>query len=53
MGDTGDDILCLLGLTSDEKIVYATVKTKFQSRFVKLRNVIFECCKFNKRKVKV
>ena len=50
MGDTADNILCSLGLTSDEKKVYATVKTKFKSHFVKHRNVIFECCKFNQRK---
>ena len=45
MGDAADDILCSLGLTSDEKKVYATVKTKFESHFVKRRNVIFERCK--------
>ena len=50
MGDAADDILCSLGLTSDEKKVYATVKTKFESHFVKRRNVIFERCKFNQRK---
>ena len=50
MGDTADDILCLLGLTSDEKKVYATVKTKFESHIVKHINVIFEHCKFNQRK---
>ena len=50
MGDAADDILCLLGLTSDEKKVYVMVKTKFEGHFVKRRNVIFECCKFKQRK---
>ena len=50
MGDAANDILCSLGLTSDEKKVYATVKTKFESHFIKRRNVIFERCKFNQRK---
>ena len=49
MGDTVDDILYSLGLTSDEKKVYVMVKTKFESHFVKRRNVIFEHCKFNQR----
>ena len=50
MGDAADDILCSLGLSDDEKKVYATVKTKFESHFVKCRNVIFERCKLNQRK---
>ena len=50
MGDTADDILCSLGLSDDEKKIYETVKTKFESHFVKWRNVIFERCKFNQRK---
>ena len=50
MGDAADNILSLLGLTSDEKKVYTTVKVKFESHFIKRRNVIFECCKFNQRK---
>ena len=50
MGDAADDILCLLGLTNEEKKVYAMVKTKFESHFVKRRKVIFERCKFNQRK---
>ena len=41
MGDAADDILSLFGLTEDNKKVYETVKEKFDSYFVKRRNVIF------------
>ena len=51
MGDAADNILCSLGL-SDDKKVYETVKTKLESHFVKRRNVIFKCCKFNQREGK-
>ncbi len=50
MGDDADDILRSFGLTEDEKKVYATVKQKFESHFVKRRNTIFERAKFNMRK---
>ena len=49
MGDVADDILSLFGLTEDDKKVYETVKEKFDSYFVKRRNVIFERAKFNRR----
>jgi len=49
MGDAADDILTSLSLTTDERKVYATVKTKLEAHFVKKRNVIFERAKFNSR----
>ena len=50
MGDEADDILCSFTLTEEDARVYATVKGKFESHFVKRRNVIFERAKFNMRK---
>ena len=49
MGDEADDILASFGLTEDEKKVYDTVKGKFESYFIRRRNVIFERAKFNRR----
>ena len=48
MGDKGDDILRSFNLSEAEK--YDTVKEKFDSHFVKRRNVIYERAKFNMRK---
>ena len=50
MGDEADDILRSFGLTKVQKKNYDTVKEKFESHFVKRRNVIFERAKFNMRK---
>ena len=50
MGDEADDILRSFGLTEEEKKNYDTVKEKFESHFVKRRNIIFERAKFNMRK---
>lgn len=50
MGNEADDILRSFSLTEEDKKVYATVKGKFESHFVKRRNFIFEHAKFNKRK---
>ena len=50
MGDEADDILRSFTLTEEDARVYATVKGKFESHFVKRRNVIFERAKFNMRK---
>ena len=50
MGNAADDILCSLGLSDDEKKVYEMVKTKLRNHFIKWRNVVFKCCKFNQRK---
>ena len=50
MGDEADDILCSFSLSEESKKVYAPVKEKFESDFVKRRNVIFKRVKFNMRK---
>ena len=50
MGDAADDILHSFKLTEADSKVYETVKEKFESHFVKRRNVIFERVKFNNRK---
>ena len=50
MGDAADDILRSFKLTEANLKVYETVKEKFESHFVKRRNVIFERAKFNNRK---
>lgn len=50
MGDEADDILRSFELTEAQTKEYATVKGKFESHFVKRRNVIFERAKFNMRK---
>ena len=50
MGDEADDILRSFDLSDVDKRVYRTVKEKFDSHFVKKRNVIFERAKFNMRK---
>jgi len=50
MGDKGDDILRSFSLSEADKKKYDTVKAKFDSRFVKRRNVIYERAKFNMRK---
>ena len=50
MGDVSNDIVTSFGLTKEEKKTYDTVVAKFQSHFVKKRNIIFEHTKFNQRK---
>jgi len=50
MGDKGDDILRSFNLSEADKKKYDTVKEKFDSHFVKRRNVIYERAKFNMRK---
>ena len=52
MGDQADDILSSFGLSEDEAKTYETVKAKFESHFVKRRNVIYERAKFNMRRQK-
>ena len=47
MGDEADDILSSLGLSNDDKKSYDTVKTKLEGHFVKRKNVIYECARFN------
>ena len=50
MGDEADDILRLFGLSADDTKKYDVVKGKFDSHFVKRRNVIYERAKFNQRR---
>jgi hypothetical protein len=50
MGDEADDILRSFKLEEEEAKVYKTVKDKFESFFVKRRNVIYERARFNLRK---
>ena len=50
MGDKADDILQSFTLSDEDLKKYDTVKQKFDSHFVKRRNVIFERAKFNSRK---
>ena len=50
MGEDADDILYSFGLTEDERKSYTTVSTKFEARFVKRRNPIYERAKFNMRR---
>lgn len=50
MGDNADDILQSFELSEDDKKVYKTVKGKFDSYFVKRRNVVYERAVFNRRK---
>ena len=50
MGDEADDILRSFNLTEAQQAEYAVVKERFNSQFVRKRNVIFERAKFNMRK---
>ena len=49
MGDEADDILGSFWLFEEEKKVCIMVLNKFESHFVKRRNIIFERAKFNTR----
>ena len=49
MGEEAEDILQSFRLTEDERKSNATVKDKFQSLFVKRRNIVYELCGFNLR----
>ena len=49
MGDQADDILGSFGLSEEESSRYETVKAKFESYFVKKKNVIYERARFNMR----
>ena len=50
MGDQADDILRSFNLSEEDSKKYTVVKEKFDSHFVKRKNVIFERAKFNMRK---
>jgi len=50
MGDQTDDIFRLFQLSDEDAKKYNVVKAKFESHFVKKRNVIYERAKFNQCK---
>ena len=50
MGDKAEDLLRSFKLTEEQAKKYDTVKSNFESHFVKTRNVIFERARFNNRK---
>ena len=50
MGDEADDILRSFGLSADDAKKYDVVKGKFDSHFIKRRNVIYERARFNQRR---
>ena len=49
MGAKAEDIFQAFSLSEEESKSYNTVKTKFESHFIKRRNTIFERAKFNRR----
>ena len=49
LGDKAEDIVQSFKLTDDELKKYDTVKSKFESHFVRRRNVVYERAKFNRR----
>ena len=49
LGEEADDVLASANNTTDDKKVYATVLTKFDSFFQVRKNVIFERARFNRR----
>ena len=50
MGEKIDDIFHSFDLSYEDKKMYKTVKNKFDSYFVKRKNIIYECAMFNRRK---
>ena len=50
MGANADDIFQSFELSDDNKKVYKTVKEKFDSYFIKTRNIVCEHAVFNRRK---
>lgn len=50
MGDKGDDILCSLSMTTEEREKYETVQEKLKESLNGKINVIYERAKFNSRK---
>ena len=50
MGNEADDILRSFQMSEEDKRQYAKVKKKFDTRFDKRKNTIFERAKFNSRK---
>ena len=49
MGEQAEDILQSFRLTEEDRKSYTTVRDKFQSFFVKRRNIVYERCRFNQR----
>ena len=49
MGDQANDIPTSFMLSDEDRKSYATVKSKFDNRFIQRRNVLFERAKFNRR----
>ena len=50
MGENADDIFHSFDLSDEDKKKYKTVKNKFDSHFVKRKNIIYERAVFNRRK---
>ena len=50
MGDQANDILHSFNLSEEDEKKYTTVKDKFDSHFIKRRNMIFERAKCNMRR---
>ena len=50
MGPQADDIFQSFDLSDGDKKKYSAVKSKFDSHFIKRKNVIYEHARFNKRK---
>ena len=50
MGAEADDILSSFALTEDERKEYKTVVDRFETYFIKKRNVIYERARFNQRR---
>ena len=50
MGDEAEDILSSFCLTEEQRKSYRTVMDRFETHFVKRKNIIFERAKFNRRK---
>ena len=50
MGDQADDNLCSFALSEEDQKKNETVRSRFDSHFIKRQNIIFEGAKFNSRK---
>ena len=52
LGDTSEDVLLSTNATEEERKVYATVLSKFDSFFKVRKNIIYERARFNRRNQK-
>ena len=50
MGDEADEILHSFSMAEEDKKRFGLVRAKLESHFVKRRNIIYECAKFNMRR---